>query len=381
MNQRTPTHVIDPAKPFGSVTAGPQQFTFLGDFDHTNPELMKTVRDNVKEMAQSGVKHIMLEMTEDPRSRVLLNYINKMPSLVSDKSIMAEAPNFALSNPKTPEDQKLSGEYIAGVLVEAKNNGMKVHFVNDHRGMPEGDVADKLIQKRDEYVLRHMKADPVIKAWMNDPEGKVPELKGSPEIQQKTLERLNKFAEGLMAQNGPIDEAQAKYREARMGTAAETARAEKIVTLANGEMAAVMFGAGHFIKDKDLNELVDARAKQVDPSRPYAPSVVMSLYGSKAHAVRDEPLYENMTQPDLKYYVREKQIKLTASGSQTMTLKGAAPSLQAGQGISFGSLEQMATSLAGVRGQSSVAKPDEPDISKTSSPNSPLKPKPLEFGM
>ncbi len=52
---------IDPAHPVGSLTAGAQQFTVVGDTNHKKQSIHATLNDDIPVMAANGVKKIMIE--------------------------------------------------------------------------------------------------------------------------------------------------------------------------------------------------------------------------------------------------------------------------------------------------------------------------------
>lgn len=95
---------IDPAHPVGSLTAGAQQFTVVGDTNHKKESIHATLNDHIPVMAANGVKKIMIEYDVI----ALKDLEKKYPDLASARTAQDRAA--VLEAIKAKQDAIISAE-------------------------------------------------------------------------------------------------------------------------------------------------------------------------------------------------------------------------------------------------------------------------------
>lgn len=319
---------IDPANPFGSLVAGRQQFTFLADGNHGDPALVKTVADNVKAMAAAGAKHLMLEYNDfNPEVQDMMRRLNSQPPKISDVEIMKKAPLLESIHGATPAIRKEIGVQFARILVEAKHAGMQVHFTGDTRGQAGLDEGVAVFNEEKMFRAQNRVLDNQYKQYINDPQF-FAKLKLAPEAQQLLSDRLVRYGDKLQEFGDRRTTAYEKFIADRLGPEAEGARADKMIALARGEKSVAMWGRDHLNDGHDMNEIIDGKLRVayikdrisgkegVAMEKPEA-SRVMELHTSRNH---EATLDKDPKEPDLKYFVKEKQLDLTAAGSAKLQI-------------------------------------------------------------
>ena len=68
---------IDPKAPIASLAAGPQQFTAIADTDHGSGKIRESLAQEIPRLAQTGVKHLMLELHINPVESPYRNMIDQ----------------------------------------------------------------------------------------------------------------------------------------------------------------------------------------------------------------------------------------------------------------------------------------------------------------
>lgn len=330
MSDPSPKLKIDPTDPFGSLAAGPQQFTFLADDTHGDTTLLTAIVGNIAAMARAGVKHLMLEYrATSPDDRALLRRLNSKPPLISDMEIMKYAPKLEATTAKTDEERKASGLGYALMLVEAKKHGLQVHFTGESYGaefLAEEDALhneEKLFRMQDRVLAKNYQQS------ITDPDFWAKHT-GTAEEQNALWERMTEYAARLTEFFQRRQEIRRNYEEARISPNAEGAHIDKMIALASGEKAVAIWARHHLSGTRDMNEMMDERLRELyimaritdpenAPKTKPAPSKVMDLYSARKYEASPETTQE-VQESDLKYYVAEKEVEITATGSAKFEL-------------------------------------------------------------
>lgn len=337
MDSPTPKIVIDPTNPFGSLTAGPQQFTFLANDTHGDTTLLKAIVGNIPAMAKSGVKHLMLEYRETtPDDRALLRKINNKPPLVSDMEIMRYAPMLELTTAKSEEERKATGLGYALMLVEAKKYGMQVHFTGESYGTEFLTQEDAVHTEEKIFRVQNRKIGTTYQQSISDPEFWDKQT-GTPEERHALWEQLNSYVARLTEFYTRRQEIRRQYDLVRTSPEAEGAHIDKMISLTGGEKAVAIWDRHHLSGTRDMNEILDERLRQnyimahlTDPDtaskvRP-APSLVMDLYSARKYEAAPKD-GEELQESDLKYYVAEKEVVITSAGATKLDMRISKPSI------------------------------------------------------
>lgn len=307
--------VFDPRDPFGSLCKGGHRFTLLGDTRHSDPALIEAVRDNLPQMARAGVKHLMLEYEPHGESMRILEKLYSTPPRITAEEVYKHSSLFASMYADTPEEIARSGMAYASLIVAAQRAGIRVHFTGDD---PGGDLYAKADLKRLEkadYIAANSATHAMYERWMED----ASLAETWPEAERIQMgQKLLDHGERLIAFNREEDSLHCQAAEARMSPSAEFARADRMVALAGGEKAVVVWGQAHFAKEAgDLDFFLDRilRGQALKEGIAFERTRRMDLVSDKnqeAGALSEEQL------PDARYFVADNAAALTDRGRSVM---------------------------------------------------------------
>lgn len=247
------------------------QFTVIGDSDHSDARLPRALAqsENIKALVDSGVRHLFLERPQhmdsllrryesgeftDDHFRILLN------SMTPSAQVGLGAQSFS---PQQAQEVALA---MADLIIAAKENGIKVHFVDDSA------VGQKLDQLVDVTAKTERKIIDFALASMDHHQPAAAEqLRLKLANEGITHEFGNQIFAHLKSVMSPsqlntyFDEAMSGVRMAQDDWAkaridGDRELAQRILGLAGTEKATIFYGNAHGLHQDDLdNHLGDAR--------------------------------------------------------------------------------------------------------------------------
>ncbi len=313
---QSPESDFDPKNAFGSLTAGKQQFTILGDTDHGDPSIIKAIAENIPQMAKSGVKHLMIEYEDTSETEALLSRLYTIPPQATYDEILKKSELFESASAKTQEEMKESGLNYAALIIECHKNGIKLHLAGDNRESKYLLAMDEVNKNRDRYITENAEIHKTYEAWTKD--GSSLDHLNKDE-QQKIIDTLVKHGDKLTTFHNEWMGFSDKFNKERMGFSAEKSRAEHFINLANGEKSVVVFGAAHIEKDMDLNEAIDQNLRQKalkdGKLNEFVPTQVMDVHASR-QSFEKAPLHLKTNEYHPRYFVQEKTGEIPAKTTE-----------------------------------------------------------------
>jgi len=248
---------LDPQNPISSITNGSQQFTVIADTDHSKGSIIETIAAEMPKIAKSGVKHLMLEYTNDAYNQDILKRVNSRPPQISERELLDKAEDFRSGSEKSGNT---TGNAYAHLLIAAMKNGVTVHFTGDSLGREQATKMQILDQEKETYLKKHPKLERFSQALYED--GNFIDKLDWPQKEKDGLkERIETHRNKLGKNNEDWLKLNEERENIRMAPEAEEQRAERFLTLAQGEKSLVVFGRDHFRKDNDLNEAIDRQTR------------------------------------------------------------------------------------------------------------------------
>ncbi len=378
-----------PRAPLNSLTSGSQQFTIIADTEHGTAAASQLAYYGVQGMADSGVKHIMLEMHAEPELQELLDKLYQNPPQISDLDFLDHAYLFNAQGDdidKVMED----GNNYALMMLKARNLGIQVHLANDQAGYAQSDALREIeIQQEnlrnqnsafDEYLtlsdqafsLYSQREALLDQSFELGSAVRMAEDKGLSELPASAIEQLSPEALDLLKQVEQIDaqvwtlyneieelkqerpqiidleeqynvlvgewlELNSESSDQRMSIVSEEARADKFIELANGEKSVVIFGAGHMDKENDLNEALDNRLRQDSFQNGgyehFVETQVIAAYESRED-FQEKAHLRGEQSADVLYFSDEDKGYITSTGRDNLELNTFEPSMDI-QGSQF----------------------------------------------
>lgn len=324
--RKKPSQVVfDPKDPFGSLTAGPQQFTILGDTDHTDGSIIFSIANNMKQMAESGVKHIMIEYLPTPDMQNIINQLYQKPPAISDEELRSRSYLFESARAQTPEEAKQTGLAYTELLIQARNNNVMLHFAGDNISESLLIAQQRVLKQQEEFK----KANPVLnrqyEEWM-DNQSKYQDLEPA---QRAEIEgALLKYGNTLLSYLKRSNDLGELREKVRMDYSAEQTRADRFIALSGGEKSVVVFGSNHMEKEKDLNEALDERLRQQALKEgnisSFERSRVMNVYASRDvnNSQQNLPSTKGV---DVQYFVKENEAVVTSQGRDVIAIGNNLP--------------------------------------------------------
>lgn len=295
---------LDPQNPFGSLTAGKNQFTVLWDTNHGDPSIPATVANNVSAMAASGVKHIILEYPPNPESQAFLDRFFRGSPQPSESYAILNSHLFQSASASNDSEAERGGLAYASLIIEARRHGMTVHLGGDEAGYDSFHQHDAIKEEESLYLQENETIHRIYEYTLKDPSL----LEGlDPERREHLQKRLLEHGEALLDFEWRREGLFEKSTQERLRVEAQTARAERFVQMAQGEKAVVLWGQNHYGK---LDVALDYRLRQ-DALKTGAqtpePTRGMDLYVSRANKAMFEP-DGRQDQAPAQYYYMEKEL-------------------------------------------------------------------------
>jgi len=222
---------------FFKKVAQARQYTGLLDTSHREMAIWEAVgkKENIKALADAGVKHIFLEQKISRQKEVDDFNAGKISEAELRKKAASFASGFAFG-----DEELRQGGAVVDILVHAKKYGIKVHFADPESNLMAG--GDKVLLKEDHPLYR---SDPEAAKALNefksitdiDKQIKF-DLSISPDLKRRMDDLAIKMGAGKTEERDSINEELADF----------------IKKKANGQKAAILYGGNHFDQLKDLNE-------------------------------------------------------------------------------------------------------------------------------
>jgi hypothetical protein len=321
-----PKALFRPDNPFGSLTAGNHQFTILGDWQHGHPAISRAIADNLKNMAQSGVKHLILEFPPFPDTDDILDRLYSDPPTITDDEIRGQSRLFESVHAESPEKMIEDGLNYAEMLIESRKHGIRVHFGGDEAGHAIRRAMREVLAREQEFIEANPGINKIYEEWIENPDLLRTQGLDDDAVAKAEKELVAYGEQRLVFTREWLDLNEERAKE-RMGYETEQQRARRFIDMANGEKAVIFWGSDHHIKKKDLNEALD-EALQKDAFKKGTdapePTRSMTIYPSES-SFKGEKTEAGAQEPHMRYFALEQKAELTNSGREIMDPGNAVP--------------------------------------------------------
>jgi hypothetical protein len=222
--------------------ASQRQYTGFLDSDHGAVEIWKALgkEENIKALADAGVKHLFLEQKRERQNEV--DAYNR--GEVSATELSKKARTFA-SWAVFGDEEIHQGQAVVDMIVHSKKYGIQVHFSDPQSEIFYG--GDKFLIRADHPLYKSdpeaAEASNKLKLITNIDRQLDYSLSLSPDMQRRMDELSVKAGKAKMEERLTMNEDLAAF----------------IAGKAHGEKAAILYGGLHFDQLKDLDEYLGSK--------------------------------------------------------------------------------------------------------------------------